>query len=172
MNPYALMAAVAFWVLSLGAVGIWQYDDGAQHERLVWKTQQSNLLRTALADVSRLQTQARADELAHAEALAKVSADYQERLNDEKTNNGRIVAGIRAGAIRLRQPEPNRHGTGSGISAPDAATGRCDAGAGSELPPETAEFLFSLAGEADDISEQLAACQKVIRLDRALGQSE
>ena len=55
MNPYALMAAVAFWVLSLGAVGIWQYDDGAQHERLVWKTQQSNLLRTALADVSRLQ---------------------------------------------------------------------------------------------------------------------
>ncbi|UCV26790.1 lysis system i-spanin subunit Rz [Ferribacterium limneticum] len=166
MNPYLILALIVAWGLSLVGVGNWQYDAGVTSERLVWQSQQSTQLRTALADVSRLQKQARDDEATHAKALADNSAHYQEQLLNEKATNARRVADIRNGTLKLRQPTGLNANAASGVKAPGTSPSGCDGQAGAEFSIETAEYLYNLAGEADEVVIQLGACQQVVIEDR------
>jgi prophage endopeptidase len=94
------------------------------------------------------------------------STDYQKRIAANETQRLADMAAVDARTLILRDPNsavqtcPDRTGEIAG-----SASGR-DGGPGSELPPKTAQFLLSLAGEADSVVGQLTACQAILRSER------
>lgn len=166
-NPWVLLGIVLAWGASLAGVGYWQNSTGHISERVVW--QQRALTEQAAADTKykALETRYRLTEQDSARTLAATSAAYQKDLQNAKIKNDAVVAGIRAGAVRLRDPGTRPVCTGG--SAPDSATPGAVGHNGpttGELSHELAEFLTSEAGRADDIVRQLTACQAVILDDR------
>lgn len=174
MNPYLILALVVAWGLSLVGYGEWRHDAGVTEERLVWQTRTSEQSRIVLANYARFEKQADEADAAHAKALADNSARYQEQLLNEKATNARRVADIRNGTLKLRQPPSpglNPNAT-SGIKAPSPSSTGCNGEAGGEFSIETAEYLYSLTGEADEVALQLGACQQVIIEDRKTNEVE
>lgn len=167
-NAYTLLVAILVWILSVVGVGFWQYDAGRTFERVEWQTKETQRLRELNSENDRLRTAAIETERQHAAALASISTSYQEKLNNEKAQTARLRADLRSGTVRLRLPDPKGSTGIKHPAEPSTSAGRCNGSEGGELPPATAEFLYTLAADADEITEQLAACQAVVQADRAI----
>ncbi|HEX7116256.1 MAG TPA: lysis system i-spanin subunit Rz [Steroidobacter sp.] len=160
------MLAALWWLWS--AVDKAGYERGVSEERAKWVARESEELAAANALIEKLQREARAAEQAHAKELAAISKRYQENLrNVEKARDAHIAA-LRAGALRLRDPEAPacESACGGGVSEASAAAGGRNGPAGGELSAEASEFLLRLTAEADEVARQLQACQEIIRSDR------
>ena len=167
MNPYVIIGLLVAWGASLFGVGWWQNDAGHVAERTEWQTRENGELRTANATIKALQEQARKDEQTHAAALAAVSTDYERKLSDANKQRAADAAALRAGTLRLRDPNPPGLRACGGLAAQvGASTGRRDGPEGGELSEAAAGFLLELASDADDVARQLAACQRVVIEDR------
>lgn len=165
MNPYVIIGLLIAWVASLGAVGWWQNDAGHTAERVVWQKRDNEALTKANAAIKRLEEEARASELRHAEDLNVISTGYQKELVNAKAQKDRDVAAARAGTLGLRfRAEGGTCPGGTGQAT--ASSGGRDGPATAELPSEIAAGLFALADDADEVVLQLTACQAVIRSDR------
>jgi hypothetical protein len=168
MNQYLIIGLLIGWAASLAGVGWWQNEAGHTAERTAWQTRENTELRAANAKIITLQTSVRSIEQAHAIALADVSTNYQKELSNANKQHAADVAAVRAGAIRLRYPNTSSiYSIGDRPAETGPGTGGCDGPKGAELPAATSEFLLSLANDADDITRQLTACQRVIIEDRA-----
>ena len=169
MNPYVIIGLLVAWGASLFGVGWWQNDAGHVAERTTWQTRENGELRTANATIKALQEQARKDEQTHAAALAAVSTDYERKLSDANKQRAADAAALRAGTLRLRDPNPPglRACGGLGAKVGPSPGGR-DGAQGGELSEAAAGFLLGLASDADDVARQLAACQAVVVKDREL----
>ena len=144
------------------------YRIGINSERVAWQTRESEQLRAANAKIMEAQDAARAAERAHADAMAAVSTNYQRRLNDASKQAAADRDAVRAGTIRLRDPNSPAGLRACGNFAAEAsptAPGRDDRATG-ELSAEATEFLLDLAADADQIALQLQACQSIVRADR------
>lgn len=98
---------------------------------------------------------------------AAISENYQEQLEDEKQKTAALIAANRAGAFRMRDPNAVACPPHGGIQPETStSTGGRDGAAPGELSGAAAEFLLGLAGEADSVARQFAACQAVVRADR------
>jgi hypothetical protein len=169
MNPYVIIGLIVAWVASLAGVGYWQNEAGHVDERTTWQTRENGELRTANATITALQEQARKSEHDHAAALATVSTDYERKLSDANKQRAADAAALRAGTLRLRDPNPTGLSTCGGLGAQiGAGAGRRDGPEGGELSEAAAEFLLGFASDADDVARQLAACQEVVVKDREL----
>ena len=169
MNPYVIIGLLVAWGASLVGVGWWQNDAGHVAERTTWQARENGELRTANATIKALQEQARKDEQTHAAALAAVSTDYERKLSDANKQRAADVAAIRAGTIRLRDPNPTGLRACGGLAAQvGAGAGRRDGPEGGELSEAAAGFLLEFASDADDVARQLTACQAVVVKDRDL----
>ncbi len=170
MNPYAMFALWIIWMASLGFVGTWQNEAGHQAERSAWQSRENEQLTLANKRIIELTTAARKAEQEHAAAMATVSADYQRRMNDANNQRRHDLAAVRAGTLRLRDPDTTGLGTpGCPPAAAGAGAGGRDGAAGGQLSPAASEFLLSLASDADDLARQLAACQGIVAADRRIG---
>jgi hypothetical protein len=123
-------------------------------------------MRVLLAENVRLNNEVRAIEASHAEKLASFSQTYQEQLKNVRLEKDRFINGVRSGAVKLRFPASTSNGKTN--TQTSNTTLRCDATSGAELPREVTEFLYSEASRADEIVEQLSACQSIVREDRRL----
>lgn len=167
MNPYLIIGLLLGWLASLTGVGWWQNAAGHTAERTTWQTRENTELRTANAKIITLQTSARSIEQKHALALAAVSTHYEEELTHATKQRVADVAAVRAGTLRLRDPNPpSIYATGNRPAETGPGAGGRDGSEGAGLSEATAEFLLALAGDADDITRQLTACQGVIIEDR------
>jgi hypothetical protein len=162
----AAVIAALWWLWS--AVDKAGYERGLAEERTKWESREAEELAAANALIEKLQREAREREQRHAAELADVSRRYQENLrNVEKARDAHIAA-LRAGALKLRDPEaPACEGAGGGgvPEAPAGAPGR-DGPQGGELSAAASEFLLRLTAEADEVARQLQACQEIVRRDR------
>lgn len=147
----------------------WAYKNGVQAERVVWQKAENKALQITLADLQATQEKLRIAENNHAVQLNHVSQTYQEKLTNEKQKLNNVIASYRAGTLSLR----DKHATSdapacAGIPAKTgtAASGR-DATEGAKLSQPLAEFLIGLASEADEVVQQLTACQAIVNADRA-----
>jgi hypothetical protein len=165
MNPYAIIAALLVWFASLAGIGYWQNTAGRTAERVAWQERENTQLAEANAKIIELNLKARTEEREHADRLAAVSIKYQEDIRNEKRKAAVVIADLRAGIIRLRDPAAVQ-ARGSGTGETSATSGRRDGHAGGELSPELAEFLVAEASRADEVARQLDACQAVVRADR------
>lgn len=164
---YRLLAFGLAWLASLVAVGIWQRHDGATATEAAWQTREASEQTKTAARIQKLQQSARQQEARHAQALMAISAAYQKELTDAEARRKRDIASIRAGTLRLRDPyAPAQPDCGSPPGQTPPAAGGRDGAQGAGLSEEAAEFLYELAGDADNITRQLTACQGVILQDR------
>jgi hypothetical protein len=169
MNPYVIIGLIAAWIASLVGVGFWQNDAGHVAERTEWQTRENGELRTANATIKALQEQARKDEQTHAAALAAVSTDYERKLSDANKQRAADAAALRAGTLRLRDPNLTGLRACGGLGTQvGAGAGRRDGPEGGELSEAAAGFLLEFASDADDVARQLTACQAVVVKDREL----
>jgi hypothetical protein len=126
-------------------------------------------MQSLMTENLRLSNEVRAKEAEHANKLASFSQAYQEQLQNVRLEKDKFVAGVRAGNIRLYIPQPARPaGDYPTLGQITATASRCDAPAEGELPRDVTEFLYSEAGRADEIVNQLQACQEVVIEDRRL----
>lgn len=165
--PYRAVAILLAWGASLVAVGWWQRHDGAARVESAWLAREAQQNAQAAARIQALQVEAREAEHRHGQALADISAHYQEQLTHADARRTRDIAALRAGALRLRDPASAPvPACGSATGQTPAAPGGRDGAERGELSGQAAEFLYRLASEADDLARQLTACQQVIRQDR------
>lgn len=139
------------------------YTRGKSETEATYAQRDNQALQAALARVKQLQDEKAAAERAHEGRLAAIAADHNKEMANANVQRDRDVAAVRAG-FRLR--DPGARGTtqcpgGTGPAAA-AATGQRDGGAAGELSAEATGFLFGLVNDADDVTRQLHAAQKVI----------
>lgn len=173
--PYRILAVVLLWLVSLIAVGVWQHHAGAVGERVTWQAKEVTEQATAAAQFKALSDAYRAAEQDNAAKMAALAADYERKLTDANKQRAADIAAVRAGAIRLR--DPNAAIVSACRDTPaqaGPAAGRGDGAAPGQLPPapagllsdQTSEWLIDFAADADDVARQLGACQQVIIRDR------
>lgn len=169
MRAWLILGVVVLWGISLFVVGKWQNSSGRVAERVEWQARENEELRLANAKIIELNEAARAAERKHAEQVSGISARLEKEKSDVGKSKDAIIAELRAGQRGLRDPGAASVKTSSrGSPQAGAAAGQCDGGAGGQLSQSAAEFLVSLASEADEVVKQLTACQEVIRADRAM----
>lgn len=165
MNPRIMLAVVAVWLLSLAAMGYWQNRAGHTAERADWQKRETSELATANRKIVQLNDEARAREREHAESISNIDTGYQRRIQNEQRKTDLLVADLLAGILVLHDPA----GQGAGASETGPAPtgpGERDGEAGCQLSTTAARFLLEEAGRADQIVDQLTACQAVIVSDR------
>jgi len=104
--------------------------------------------------------QVRATERKQAETMATIGAKHEEDRTAAEAVPAAVVAGLRAGNLRLRDDLATCHT--DRLSQAAAAAGERDARA--ELRPEVAGSAFGIAAAAE---ADVRACQAVIAADRA-----
>jgi hypothetical protein len=162
-NPWILLGLGIAWLASLVAVGAWQRDDGATHERDAWQARELRQVIAAADKHREIAARYRAAERAHAVALAAASADYQRRLSHVDSIRRADAAALRAGTLVLRDPDAPGLRAGRGcLPAASPAPGGSDGAEAGRLSPAAAGFLLGLAADADQVAEQLAGCQAAI----------
>lgn len=111
---------------------------------------------------------ARTQEQQAAADQAAITSKLIEDLRHEKQNADATVAGLRAGAVQLRDrftcADASPRG---GVPSTSTSAAGSDATAARGLQPEDAEFLVRESSRADQVAQQLAACQAVIQSDRS-----
>lgn len=170
MNAKALIALAA--VLFLIAAFFAGQHQGKKIERAEWQAKEIKAAQDAADRLAEVQDETRQAEQAHQAAMVAASSTYLKELAHVRTEKDRVIANLRAGAIRLRDPGPYSFGRDS-MPTTCPGAGRCDGGTGADLSDAAAEFLVHLASEADEVTRQLAACQRILTEDRAaLGQKK
>jgi prophage endopeptidase len=165
--PWLVMAKYAAMLGLLVAVGLWQRHDGALSERVVWETrlaeENANNAKAIL-----VAEEAARQKVAESETrLATVSADYQRKLSNAKTKYSKTDNAVASNSFRLRDSTATAVCPSSDTASTTTASPAGDHGAkGCELSANTSRSLWYLATNADDIAEQLAACQAIVEADR------
>lgn len=161
--------AVVALILSIYAYGQQQYRRGEVACAVPHLKRANADLAEANDLIIKLQREARDTELAHAARLAELDKSYQEKQAHEQAKNDVVVRNLRAGIAKLQyraQPASSQQAGANTASAVGASPSGGDAAATSELPSTLAGDLYDLAARADEITEQLTACQQVIVEDR------
>jgi hypothetical protein len=165
-NPYVLLAILVTWLASASGVGWWAYHQG---ENAV-KAADAQVLAASAARIKAMEEAARKAEADHAAAIAAVSDGYNKEIQSVQANNQRVVAGLNAGLVRLRDrwAVPGRDCPAPGAAA---GSGRDNAAAsGRDLSATASGFLLRLTARADYLAAQLRACQALVREDRKTAQ--
>jgi hypothetical protein len=120
----------------------------------------------ALADQ---QAKARQQEQDKAAELAAIDQRHQQDIANREAISNRTIADLRAGTVRLRSDiAANEFAASVRLPSAAAGTGQRPSAQGVGLRIADAEFLIRTAGEADEVADQLRACQAVVRADRGM----
>jgi prophage endopeptidase len=166
LRPYAVLIGLVVWIASLTAVGVWQNKTGHAVERATWLERETTELSAANVEIMRLNAVARQTERLTAETLNQIAIQYEEDKTDALRERDAVIADLRAGNRRLRDPGATRQPGLGGASGSATSPRQCDGPEAGELSGQTSEFLVGLMAEADEVVKQLTACQAVIRADR------
>lgn len=147
-----------------------QHDRGVAESDARWLKRENAEVVATNAKILELENDAREMEHMHAEELAAADANLQRRLANVEDRRRADVLAVADRTLRLRDPGgaaaacPNPGGGQTAEVAPAASGG--DGRAAGELSREASSFLLDLVSDADRNTEQLAACQAVVRADR------
>ena len=174
LNPMTWLYILMACAVVGGSGYLYGRNDGAKLERVEWQTKEKLADDAAAAKLKTLTDDAIKKERANADALAAVSGKFQQELKNEQAKKDRVISALRAGTIRLF--DPNGKCAGIGIAVPETgpSASRRDGSAGTEFPGSSvgvlssraSEFLIEEASRADKIARQLSTCQAVIVNDR------
>jgi hypothetical protein len=170
-----LLAGGAVLALVLLIVGINIYLDGRdkqnqvigeERERGKWQKREAKQVADYQAEIERVRLQRDGEAARFNAAIAAAAAKHRKEVANAKRKSDRFVADVRAGRVVLR--DPGRSATaecpagGGGETAGASAPGGGNGAAAAGLSLEAQEFLWSEAGRADGVVEQLGLAQSVI----------
>lgn len=162
MNLYVILAAL---VLAIGAF-FYGMNIGKDVKDAEWKTRENSELVQKNGKILELTAKIRKQEADHAAKVAAISSKHLKELRHVQADTKRRLDAVTAGTLRLFDPAGREGGCGDRAGQTGADPGGSPGGACTELHPESARFLLSLAGEADEVVLQLQACQQVLLSDR------
>jgi len=168
MNPLAAAVVAAFLCGSIVTGGIvWNYKDN-QQERSLLKKEQSYQAVINQANKEKQDAEAKAVQVEHeaAKGIAQVSNEYQDKLKEKNDQLAKALIKQRDPAKRLYIRAPANACGNSKVSGITPGASGSDGKTRIELPRNVAERLIRRANRADEIVEQLGACQRVIIEDR------
>ena len=175
MNPYVLIAVGVLWALSVAGASVKWAGLKVAEVQSAYLARDNTALADANAEIQRLQDAARATEAQRVQDMNTIAANYGKGYEDAEARRRRDVAAARDGALVLRVPAsacrtgPSEAGpAGSSSPGGDGAAPLQLPGAagGGVLPPEITADLYALADDADQVADQLRACQSVVLADR------
>jgi len=122
----------------------------------------------AQAKIKELEATRRAVEKEAEDSINRIANQFEKERQNANKIQADLRARLAAGTLRLRDPGAASANADSEcrVSQASAATSGSDGGTTGQLSTAASDFLISLAGEADEVARQLAACQAVIRSDR------
>ncbi len=103
-----------------------------------------------------------------ADDMAAIDAQHQKDMENEKVTAAASIACYQSGACRLRNQFAPRTVAGSGLPSSTTSASKRDEAATVGLQSADVQFLISIASDADKVTDQLRACQAVVRADRAV----
>ncbi len=169
INPYAILAAVIFWLTSLSGVGWWQHNAGRDAQKAVDQAQFDKIN----ADLSQQKTIA-ADTYKTAQAtIIQVMAErdkFKTQLEADHAQNLKTITDLRnkyAGVgLHFIAPQGSRCGPGSPSPMPaEANTARIESASVVQLPDTLGRNLRALAFDADALSVEYKKCYDAINYD-------
>lgn len=153
--PWQVWAALGLCV-ALWAFGHWRYNAGQAEVQTRWDAAEA--VHEANAKAAR--EAAAITEARYRADYAAAAAKFNQENADALAERDAVIAGLRAGTVRLRErfkcPPASLPGTSPGAGGSDGASG-------GGLLDEDAEFLVRFAGEADTAARRLTACQAILR---------
>ncbi|MDF3821708.1 lysis system i-spanin subunit Rz [Leptospira sp. 96542] len=152
-----LVAAVALAVLSYwGTAQIYGagHVSGRAQVQAQWDAQRAE---TALAHAQEL-ARVRGREAALRGQLEVMDLQHQKDKQYAKAEQDRLLAAVRAGAVRLSVPAAGAACAGAGNADGGAAAASGPTTARTELDAATSGFLVGLVGEGDDAIRDLNTC--------------
>lgn len=171
-KPYLILGLVVILATShLGALMFGRNMANNAAKAKLQKETEAKLvqMRELMTENLRLSNEVRAKESAHASKLASVSQTYQEQLQNVRLEKDKFISSVRAGTVKLHIPKSTRPVSSyPTLGQVNATASRCDASAESELPRDVTEFLYSEASRADEVVNQLSACQAIVLEDRRI----
>lgn len=166
--------AVAF-ASALGAVYYalhtyyaWAYTNGVTATTAQWTARENVQLVSANIKITQLEDEARQKERDQDIKTNLIVDTYEKDKQNAKAQNDIIIANLNSGVIKLRDKyaASSQSSCPSTTGATSADTSSNSKETGTELSKESARFLLELASEADDVVNQLQACQDLLVVDR------
>jgi hypothetical protein len=145
MNPWVILAAVAFYLASLAGVGYWQREDGAASTKAAYEARDNKALTAANEKIVELENHNRQVENDHAEMIAAIGEAHEKDRNALEALRIRDVAAARDGAIKLRDPGAKPAACGNPAAQDPAPAAERDVAKAGELSREAVGFLLGLA---------------------------
>ncbi|MNK29198.1 Bacteriophage lysis protein [compost metagenome] len=122
------------------------------------------------AALARVTQEARDKEAADQAAMAALDEKHFKELQNEKANSERTIAGLRSGAIRVREqytcPRASDSSAPGGVPQASSSPGMGDGSTGRGFGAEDAAEVIAAADTGDRWATQLLACQAIVRRDR------
>lgn len=159
-----IIAVIA--LIALIASYAWGRYDGGKINEVIWQKREAEINAASAAKIKLAEDNVLTAERHGAEALAKASEEYQNELRKTKLQKDAVIADLRSHNRKLSIPATCPPAGGNSASAAVSPSSRRNGATRAELSDTAAEFLVSLAGEADEVVKQLTAAQKVILEDR------
>lgn len=152
------------------------YARGKSEIETAFARRDNEALRKAIEARAAAEQRVREIEAERSAAVSLAATEFERGKADAQKTVAAAVARVRAGD-RLR--DPGRAGCSAAspagpVSAAKPGAGGGDGRAQARLPEpavgilsaDASEFLVRLAGEADDVARQLAACQRIVEAGR------
>lgn len=158
-----MSARVAIAVAALMLAGLigWEWRDrSADAERATLVAQHATERQGAAERLARFEAMAREQEHRHAADMDRIAQEYLEELSNAKAESDRVVAGLRAGTIRL-QDRWRGCGESPGVPDPFAGTRAPDA-----VTIDREQGAADLVHAARECDAQVRGLQSIIRKDR------
>jgi len=166
VNPYVLLAVGVLWALSVAGASVKWAGLKVAEVHSTYLARDNKALADANSMIQALQDAARATEARRVQDMNTIAANYGKGYEDAEARRRRDVAAARDGALVLRVPASACR-TGPGDSGPAGSSSPGGDGApGVELPRAVTADLLALANDADQVADQLRACQAVVLADR------
>lgn len=165
-----LLAGLLAW-FAWGRVYDHVYDTGVMAERAIWQKKERQLLLDQ-AELRRIHTaEMRRIAGLHQQVNEKVSQDHEQAITDLRRDRAAdIRAAEQRGGLRI-SAGVCRGEAGAGTEAARPG-GRDEETTGTvRLPQQVEADLWALAGDADEVTEQLRACQSWITRQGFYGQA-
>lgn len=159
--PYGL--ALAAVLVALFAAYSFGHDVASEHYQRVIAQHDADNSKALAAE----QLRYRGLEQRHVNDMADIDRQHQQEITEREAISNRTIADLRTGAVGLRDKFTTCQRTRGTAASAGTSTSKRDESASLNIQRADAEFLVSIASEADGVADQLRACQGVIRADRA-----
>lgn len=155
----AALAAVAVLLLTYGL----GRHDGARMMEAEWQKEKAELNAAAVDKLQAKIVENAEKEAQHAQKIRNITDSFNSRLTEIKNEKTSALTVARGRGLYVNTRCPSDRNPLPEASSGVAADYRI---ARTRLSDEDADFLITLAADADKVVEQLTACQAVLQQDR------